>query len=101
MIQFRETDTRWLSSVDTVTDYTIDRAIKEPDSIARWVRDFSLLLSTHTDSGAPPSLHNGYLAHFPHAHSDQGMKLTVHLYLLPRLRTFGAIYLFPQHKVFN
>jgi hypothetical protein len=44
----------WLSSVNTVTDYTTDCAIKESDSIPRQARDFSLLLSIHNGSGAHP-----------------------------------------------
>lgn len=45
----------WLLSVDTVTDYIMDCALKESDSIPRWVRDFSLLLSTHNGSGIHPA----------------------------------------------
>lgn len=49
----------WLNSVNTVTDYIMGCALKKSDSIPRWVRDFSLFLSTHNGSGIHPAYATG------------------------------------------
>jgi hypothetical protein len=42
-------------------------------------------------------LSNGYQRLFPWGKSGRGVKLTIHLHLVPRLRVRGAIHVLPQY----